>query len=356
MSRFCQDRAAVSAEYILRKRPLTVARTAGLPIVVVGLFCVIPRALLPHEQASFDTCAHGSCVGWHLHRHHGPSLHYGAHDYFAQTGPSSPSTVEQYSVSLQAAQTFAADQFALLTMTVNSTTVEFYRNLEKLGSRALPRTQVTDCFNGGEGTLVGDAGLELGAVRFYPTLLTITEIEETLSAGGTLQGISSGSEPQEVQDSDVAHLGRTLGDAVSAVTHRLAARQDDSHLNLIVQNAKADAPPAPMRAPAAPLGNMNASQIRDIDSGNRAYYSLAKGPFLLTSTEGLAADQHRTITNVPSFAGTGATVSYWYRHTACASEDCGVYLLVKNSNERKNCWYYIIIYMRSQSCPQFARA
>ena len=42
--------------------------------------------------------------------------------------------------------------------------VTFYRNLEKVGDTSMPR-QLTDCFNGLEGVLLGDAGLQLGQVR-----------------------------------------------------------------------------------------------------------------------------------------------------------------------------------------------
>jgi hypothetical protein len=63
-----------------------------------------------------------SCIGWHLHKTFGPSLHYGAHDYYAQTGPflwNAPQAA-QYTVSLDQPWPFDSGQYALLVMTVNS--------------------------------------------------------------------------------------------------------------------------------------------------------------------------------------------------------------------------------------------
>jgi hypothetical protein len=205
----------------------------------------------------------------------------------------------------------------------------------------LPRSHLTDCSNAGEGTLVGDAGLELGGVRsylelggvrYYPKQLSSTEIKELFSAGATLQDISIGSEPLQEQDSDVEQLRRSLSVGVSDLQHRVAAQHQDSQLNVILQNAREDSPAATKRSPAAPLGAISASTTLDTDSGNRAYYSLVVGPYLLSSTEGMTENKHRTITNVPSFVGTGATVSYWCRHKTCSSgRDCGAYLLVSRS-------------------------
>jgi hypothetical protein len=50
--------------------------------------------------------------------------------------------------------------------------VTFYQNLELLGDTAMPR-RLTDCFNGLEGVLLGDAGLQLG--QALPRLLCLTD-------------------------------------------------------------------------------------------------------------------------------------------------------------------------------------
>jgi len=120
-----------------------------------------------------------SCVGWHLHRNFGPALHYGAHDFDPRLSPFETATQQQqYEARMAAASLFEPDTYVLLTMVVYNTTVHFFKNTELLGSSPLPRPDLTDCFNGGEGTLIGDSGLELGAVRYYPFSLTTLQIEE----------------------------------------------------------------------------------------------------------------------------------------------------------------------------------
>jgi hypothetical protein len=118
-----------------------------------------------------------SCVGWYLHRNFGLALHYGAHDFDPLSSPFETKTQVQFEAKPEA-QPFEPDIYALLTMVVTSTTVQFFKNTKSIGSAPLPRPSLTDCFNGGEGTLIGDPGLELGVVRYYPFSLTSLQIEE----------------------------------------------------------------------------------------------------------------------------------------------------------------------------------
>jgi len=119
-----------------------------------------------------------SCVGWYLHRNYGPALHYGAHDFDPRLSPFESSTQEQYEARTAKAIPFEPHTYVLMTMVVNKTSVQFFRDTELLDSLSLPRPDLTDCFNGGEGTLIGDPGLELGVVRYYPFSLTTLQIEE----------------------------------------------------------------------------------------------------------------------------------------------------------------------------------
>ena len=66
---------------------------------------------------------------------------------------------------------FPSETYALLTVIVNDTHATFYRNIEMLGVKRMPRP-VTDCFNDQAGVLVGDADMELGQLRFYPKAMT----------------------------------------------------------------------------------------------------------------------------------------------------------------------------------------
>jgi hypothetical protein len=119
-----------------------------------------------------------SCVGWYLHRNFGPALHYGAHDFDPRSSPFETENQVQYQAKIPKGQPFEPEIYALLTLVVTPTTVQFFKNTELLGSVPLPRPFLTDCFNGGEGTLIGDPGLELGVVRYYPFSLTSLRIEE----------------------------------------------------------------------------------------------------------------------------------------------------------------------------------
>ena len=119
-----------------------------------------------------------SCVGWYLHRNNGAALHYGAHDFDPRLSPFETAAQDQYEARMATAIPFEPDTYVLLTIVVSQTTVQYFKNTEFLGSSSLPRPDLTDCFNGGEGTLIGDPGLELGVVRYYPFSLTTLQIEE----------------------------------------------------------------------------------------------------------------------------------------------------------------------------------
>ena len=71
---------------------------------------------------------------------------------------------------LEGRGSFAPETYALLTVIVNSSHVAFYRDIELLGTKRLPRV-VTDCFNNQAGVLVGDVDMDLGQLRFYPRAL-----------------------------------------------------------------------------------------------------------------------------------------------------------------------------------------
>lgn len=53
----------------------------------------------------------------------------------------------------------------------------------------------------------------------------------------------------------------------------------------------------------------------------------------------LQDQDHRTLHGLPSFVGTGMTITMWYRHVPCEMENCGVYLFVAR-NEAAYCWSF----------------
>ena len=135
-----------------------------------------------------------SCWGWYLHLLGGPQLHYGAHDFFPVSQNETDSSLLQEQVVLFPAVTLEPNTDMLLTMIISGNRVAFYRDLMLLGSSALPR-KFTDCANNTEGVLVGDAGLALGQVRFYPQELGPLQIQEIFEGGTMLAEISTVSPP-----------------------------------------------------------------------------------------------------------------------------------------------------------------
>jgi hypothetical protein len=165
-------------------------------------------------------------------------------------------TLSRTQVPLAKPVPWEAEKFMLLTMVVSEDRVEFYRNVDYLGNSSLPRIGLTDCFNGGEGTLIGDPGLELGVVRYYPFSLTLNKIEEVslsknlssgniihrtyttrdslkgftvwqlFKQGGMLNDISTGTEPQFADTSQIGTLGRSLGESITKVDLKVQNRKE----------------------------------------------------------------------------------------------------------------------------------
>jgi hypothetical protein len=66
-----------------------------------------------------------------------------------------------------------------------------------LETKRLPRV-ITDCYSS-EGLWVGDAGLQLGKLIFYPSELTPEQIAEIHHGGSTLVDFASGSDPADAE-------------------------------------------------------------------------------------------------------------------------------------------------------------
>ena len=130
-----------------------------------------------------------SCWGWYIRLDGGPEFHYGAHDFFPVSSNSTGSDLQEQ-VGLGMRAKIPANTDMLLTMIVTGSRVVFYHDLNLLGVSPLPRT-FTDCANNTEGILIGDAGLELGQVRFYPKELGFLQIQEIFEGGATLADIST---------------------------------------------------------------------------------------------------------------------------------------------------------------------
>jgi len=87
----------------------------------------------------------------------------------------------------------------------------------------------------GAGVLVGDAGLTLGRMSFFPRALTATVIEEVFRAGAPLEDMSTGSTPLQVENSELEVVGRGLEIAVAAAAQAVAEQEPRSEMNLVLQ-------------------------------------------------------------------------------------------------------------------------
>ena len=201
-----------------------------------------------------------SCWGLYWHSVDGPSFIFGAHDYFdtsslplesAVSGSAADAPVEE-SVRVSAAalarrnSTLVKDDYSFITVTANSTHMSFYVDSELLETRVLQRL-VTDCWSS-EGLYIGDTGLSLGKLNFYPGMLSQTQIREIYEGGATLADMSTGSDPAEP-------------DPVPPVVSSAVFDATDYARNLVVQAAaqtrKAEeALAVATRSPAAPHGNI----------------------------------------------------------------------------------------------------
>lgn len=266
------------------------------------------------------------CWGIFIHKDNGPSLQYGAHDQY-ETGAIS----DELQVEVGLAENFepTLEENFMLTVVVTPHNVTFYRNVELWGIAILPRP-ITDCPNRGEGLRIGAAGLELGALRFYPQVLVPTSIEELYVSGGLLADLFKGMKPPQAKESEVERLERVMLQSFDSVEYVVGVAVSDvtAVLSAVENEDRSTGFARPYRSPTAPLGNttVNTTGVSDTDTG-REYVRLLQGPYRLTSTlTERDESKHRYLDNMPDFHGTGMTLSYWYRHRACAGLFCGLYL------------------------------
>lgn len=283
-----------------------------------------------------------SCWGWHLSAGRGPALYYGSHDFFLTHNslPPSQDRPRQMEVELEPPVPMEPDSFMMLSIIVTPHRVTFYQDRREVGSRELPR-KVTDCFNNGGGTLLGGPSMEVGVVRYFPFPLTESSIEELFSTGGILADISTGSDPEIPEESELAVAERALAASISAVDAAVHHRQPLSELSMMLKIVQDSAPPE-VTSPPAPTGaifvNASASLRVDALNSNRSYSLLFQGPWRLTETEG-PEEEHRRLVGVPSFSGTGATLMFWYKHMPCKEAFCGIFLFTgRRGGDARLCW------------------
>lgn len=120
-----------------------------------------------------------SCWRWSFP----PSISYGAHDY-GGSGPNANSKrLEEY-VSVPYPEPYnETEDMVLHTLVVNRTHAKFMTFSDTLGIVQLKRP-ITDCIS--PIITLGDEGLTLGEVRFWPRALADNEVEDIVESGGIM--------------------------------------------------------------------------------------------------------------------------------------------------------------------------
>ena len=150
----------------------------------------------------------------------------------------------------------------------------------------------------------------------------------------------------------VSNLGGYVDRSDSARILQVASEQmikeQVLHLDAAARDQLSTATPS-ASTPAAPHGSIAAdTTLRTDATTDRQYYSLFKGPGVLTRP--MVMDDNdtvsgpRTLTNVPSFAGNGVTFAWWHKHNTedeCRELDnvyCGLFFLYAKDAGGGVCW------------------
>ncbi|EKX42859.1 hypothetical protein GUITHDRAFT_140993 [Guillardia theta CCMP2712] len=305
--------------------------TAPAVLGSVQLSIQAPEANLLYDVDEGQRGLHQrSCWGWYFDRFTGPQFRYGMHDTFPIDIWNINNRLEQLEIKLPKPRPMIIDEFALMTMIVTQKAsdsarmsrtfltflqvVLFYRNTVLLGNISLPRP-LTECYNT-EGILVGQANMELGQLRFYPKSLTVSDITEIFQYGMRLSDMSTGSQASDVSESESLATKQEILGSIAQVESLIGERQQLQGEALLSQTY----PVGVTETNCSHNGTLKLSWDSLI---KRSYYSLISDPARLSKTSDTDA---RYLNNVPSFHGTGMTLSFWYRHVPCLADTCGVYV------------------------------
>lgn len=172
-----------------------------------------------------------------------------------------------------------------------------------------------------EGLVLGDPGMTLGTVRFYPGAFAKGHVIEVFQLGEVLSDISTGSEPALLESIPLAVNASVTG--------------QNLELTQVLQSAQGAYVAFVNNVPAAPHGFIEVDQNTVNDVNSRPYTQLLKvsggvGPFRLTQPG--KGDEPRFLRGLPDWSNTGMTLSWWWRWKPC-TESCGVFFLWAQSNQ-----------------------
>jgi len=288
-----------------------------------------------------------SCWSWALRRDFGPELHYGGHDFLPRKYPHDRTQDEGgLRIDLPTPYLLEPGVQHMLSMVIQPTNVSFFANTLLIGTAQLPRP-VTDCFNSEEGLFLGAAGLDVGALRFYPKALSQTELQNMYENGGLIRDLSRGSHPSEADAVEENLSNKRMAGKFEDVRfdiHDQKRAQEVSSILDSMEQLVGGSSVAAHSSPEAPRGDIPANTTLFVDTEiGRDYYSLFLGPGRLTSTAGENVSNHRKLSGVPSWNGTGMSLSFWYRHPpGCTEWACGLSLFESRDDrdqvQGKTCW------------------
>jgi len=162
--------------------------------------------------------------------------------------------------------------------------------------------------------------------------------------------LSAGSEPTSLEKDKLDLLEGEVKESVFTSTRGFDGVRDSAELFGVIQQATADsrANQVVYSSPAAARGNIRCESYNPSTDTHaavldavtaRKYYPLMSAPSRLSTTTDADA---RYLEHVPSFLGTGATLTWWYRHVKCVGTNCGVYLMhafdQSGIQEHSFCW------------------
>ena len=250
---------------------------------------------------------------------------YGGHDYYL-TNLSSPFGGQE-TVTMTNTSEVEPDVANLMTVVVTQENISFFKNLELLETISIKRP-ITDCFNSLEGMLVGDTGLSIAQLKFYPKALSLTSIEEIYLQGSTLDEISTGSVPETPTETDLQKVERSIQTTVNAIDKTVKDQQPLQEYNSVLSTVEGAIATVVAKtfSPSMPLGRiaMNKTLHSDPSVPGRQHYQLMKGPWHLDmkkiddvgKANGATFDGERYWhqDDFPKTAGTGVTYAYWFKN------------------------------------------
>lgn len=208
--------------------------------------------------------------------------------------------------------------------------VSFYKNTDHVATIKIPRP-LTDCYNE-EGILIGDSNMELGQLRFYAKKLSRSDIKEIFQYGMRLSDLSTGSQAPDISESESLSTKQAILSSLQQVQSSVDSGNDRREVSLLSQAVETQSIPAvqPYASPVFPVQTSiadcykNGSLHSEMDIvTNLQYYSLISKAARLTETTGNDA---RYLEGIPTFSGTGMTLTFWYRHKPCQVPPCGAYV------------------------------